>query len=243
MDNARRHPSRMQLQRWFDGEAPDSLDGHLASCPQCLGYLDSLSRIRLAVRSGLGTEAAAAPEAGVAEARTRRHVSAPVLVALPVLLLLAAALVPVLAGVARAHGSAPKASALGSHQRQVAPTTASAAPDDPQDPSADVPKSRSGEGLALFGLSATKTSAGTRPGVASTPDDGTGHGPLTPAIAPLRLAVVVPTEGAASADGAEITQAAQKALAEANASGGVAGVPVQLDTVAAEDAAAVSALA
>jgi len=45
----RRHPSRMELEAWFDGESGDGLGWHISGCPRCLAHVERLSKVRAAV--------------------------------------------------------------------------------------------------------------------------------------------------------------------------------------------------
>ncbi len=82
----------------------------------------------------------------------------------------------------------------------------------------------------------------------SPAQDGTdaGGGPSGFAAPPgrtvLRLGLVVPTRGAAAAEGAEVARTVRRRVGAANAAGGVGGSPVELVVAAAEDPAAVAAL-
>ena len=63
-----------------------------------------------------------------------------------------------------------------------------------------------------------------------------------PVPSPLRLGLVVPTTGSSAREGAEVRQTVRRRVDQANASGGVGGLPVELVVVAAEDEAGVSSL-
>ncbi|HET7489346.1 MAG TPA: hypothetical protein VFJ85_15560 [Acidimicrobiales bacterium] len=58
----------------------------------------------------------------------------------------------------------------------------------------------------------------------------------------LRLGLIVPTKGSMAAEGAQIADVVRQRVAAANAAGGVAGVPVELDMAPAEDPAAIAAM-
>lgn len=253
MRGLRRHPSRVQLETWFDGESAEgSLAWHLATCTSCFRYVDELSRIRAAVRRELRGAAAAGAEAAVgagafeetgddlrallpavppsaARAPRRRALA---LAAVPVVVLLVAGLV---IGVDRAGVRGTLSSALGAATSSTAGTTGRTSGDG-TGTSGSTGSGRSATGGSPAGTTAGGTTARSGNGGAT---GGRGTGPLVG----LRLAVVVPTQGAGAADGTEITQAAQKAVAEADAAGGVNGGQVTLTVVPAENTGAVAALA
>ena len=244
MGGGRRHPSRMQLEAWFDGEAPEGLGWHLVGCASCFAHLSKMARIRAAVRQqarvdvlpgvpASGALAAASPVAPAAPAPLRHGVAlhqvprrAVVLAGVPLVLLLMVALLT--AGVV----PSPLHSALssstghpgGSHALRPAPGTA--------------------PGRATSGTGPATAAAGPGPAVAKAAGGGTpsGAGLFGPADVPLRLAVVVPTQGAEATEGLEVVDAVTQAVSQANAAGGVGGAPVALTVVPAEDAAAVAAL-
>lgn len=255
MRGLRRHPSRVQLELWFDGEAPEGLAWHLATCTSCFRYVDTLSRIRAGVRHGLAGVPGGAgdavsvlggsgfggngsgggagadlhvPAGGLPPHGTRRRAVA--LAAVPAVVLLAA-------------GTAVGIDRAGSHGT-VSATRAGAA-------TSAVTGSHNGRdastGTGHAAQDSTGTAASGVPGTSATGRSGSGTGPAgaraSGSIVGLRLAVVAPTQGADAADGTEVVQAVQKAVAEANASGGVNGGAVQLTVVPAQDAAAVAALA
>jgi hypothetical protein len=239
----------MQLETWFDGESTEALAWHLATCSSCFRYVDKLSRVRAAVRQGMaatpGTTAEGAALGGTgaggtgADLRSRlpqvpsHHPSrrALTLAAVPVVLLLAAGLV---VGVDRGavRGTLSALSGGG------ASTTSAGG------------RAAADGGSATRGTDATNgTTASAPSGTTGSTDagrsgtGGTNGTKSAGSIVGLRLAVVVPTQGPGASDGSAITQAAEKAVAEANASGGVNGGSVQLTVVPAENSAAVAGLA
>ncbi|MDE3085757.1 MAG: hypothetical protein KGJ77_03235 [Acidobacteriota bacterium] len=249
----RRHPSRVQLAAWFDGEAPEGLGWHLVGCASCFAHLRTLAGIRAALRAhavaaALSTAPGALPPrrgpgpaggpdpsrprpsrpAGVAVPHRWRRAGA--LAAVPAVLVLLACLL--VAGVV----PSPLHSTLSSVATH---------------PGA------SGHALGAPGASAGAGTTGPAPPGATAangtgaPSTGSPGGPGAPPgqpgrpgglNGPLRLALVVPTRGAGATEGREVTEAVQKAVALADAAGGVGGAPVALTVVAAEDPAGVSAL-
>jgi hypothetical protein len=241
MRGGRRHPSRMQLEAWFDGElpvdaAPADMSWHLTECPACFRHLETLSRMRVGVRRAAG--APVLPETVPAErlsalataAPPRRHLSR-VLVAVPAAAVLVAAAV-VGTTQLRVHDrlSADHAGAgTSSSAHGASPSATGTKP-------TNAPGSTVGSTQGRSSSSATSVASGapgapTRGLVVNSP------------IGTLTLAVVVPTQGAAAAEGAAITDAVRQAVADANASGGFHGAPVQLTVVPAENSAAVAGLA
>ncbi|MHB8681423.1 MAG: ABC transporter substrate-binding protein [Acidimicrobiales bacterium] len=241
----------MQLEMWFDGEAPEGLGWHLATCTSCFRVVDKLSRIRGAVRdtyagappgvpddrtavpalrsnvlSGSGYGGAGIDEsvlAGLGSAAPTAR-SAPrlrALAAVPVVLLVVAGLV-IGVNASKVHGT------LSAAQNRANTSTAGS--------SAGNAAAGSTSGSNASGTSTRSTGGANHSSSTGSAAGGAVHGVLT-------LAVVVPTQGTAQADGTEITQAVQKAVAEANAAGGVDGSPVQLTIVPAENTGAVAALA
>jgi len=231
----------MQLEAWFDGELPvdaalPDLGWHLTDCPECFRHLETLSRLRVGVRRAGG--APVLPEAVPADRlsplattpSSRRHLPR-ALVAVPAVVVLLAAVV---AGVDH----------VGINGRLSAEHTAGTSA------SSSTRGSSSAGSNATSGSSSTTGSTPARNGTSSSAALASGAPgassksalPNSP-IGALRLAVIVPTQGAAAAEGAEVTDAVRQAVADADASGGVNGVPVQLTVVPAENGAAVAALA
>jgi len=252
----KRHPSPMQLQAWFDGEAVDGIGWHLASCESCFAHVEELARLRNVLRlafADVGDDAGVADDAALAfdsdvdaadfdaaseppsevsrylVARARWRTRA--LVAVPVAVLLVAGLV---LGVSQVPFHGALSSAPG-------PRSGSATGPAGRFGSGDYPVSGLSQGSmggSAGGSAALRTSASSgRSG--SGPAAGLGVG----GVGPLSLAVIVPTQGTDAAQGSQVVEAVREAVHEANASGGVAGTPVQLTVVSAEDPAAVAALA
>ncbi|MHB8328432.1 MAG: ABC transporter substrate-binding protein [Acidimicrobiales bacterium] len=247
----------MQLETWFDGEAPEGLAWHLAACAACFRHVDRLSRVRTAVRQdfapaslretesvpgaalggvGLGGNGPSGPLRTPAARDASSVPTGPQrlrsLVVVPVILLLVAGAI-VGVGESRVHGT----------------LSASRGPGTPNAAGAGV----TGEQAAGTGTGADQSSGGPGPGSAGSATGtasgrggssaGVADGRLPGALGALSLGVVVPTQGTGAADGTEIAQAVRQAVKEANAAGGVGGAPVQLTLVAAEDPSAVAALA
>jgi hypothetical protein len=95
-------------------------------------------------------------------------------------------------------------------------------------------------------LFSTGTEGDTRAPAPPAEDRSTGAEASRPAApgrpGPLRLGLVVPIRGPATAEGTEVSRTVRQRVDAANAAGGVNGMPVELVVVAAEDQAAVSGL-
>jgi hypothetical protein len=231
----------MQLEAWFDGElpvdaAPADLSWHLTDCPVCFRHLETLSRLRVGVRRAAGapvlpeTVPVDAAPAFVSEAPARRHLSR-ALVAVPAVAVLLAA---VLVGMSQVpiNGRLSADHATGPGTSKPAHGGASATGTRTTNGSSSI----AGSTPTRNGSPASSIASGV-PGVSSK--NALANTP----IGALTLAVIVPTQGAAAAEGAEVADAVHQAVAEANSSGGVNGAPVQLSVVPAEDGAAVAGLA
>lgn len=253
MRGLRRHPSRTQLEMWFDGEASDGLAWHVATCTSCFRHVDRLGRIRRAVQGDLapaGTAAPATPALGgaglghvaddrelvgagarrgvLSSARSALQHRGRALIAVPTAAVLLGAGVAV--GITAGHHHGPAPSAPG----QLALGTGAGAPSTTASGGAAGAAGAAAAGAPGTSSGAAHSSSGTSP---------TGVGGGVVRFAALRLGLVVPTQGALAAEGAEVTTAVRDAVNEVNAAGGVGGQPVQLTVVAAEDSAAVAALA
>lgn len=241
----KRHPSQMQLEAWFDGEGPEELGWHLAECRSCFEHVETLAHIRAALRKATADKLLPAPvpepAGGGQEVGSSRRLSNSglrVLAAVPVVVMVLAG---VLIGISQVEfrgtlSSSAGSSGLSSGLAGVAtrPGGGSVAGSG-SDSSVGATSHATGLSWAAAGQRGRLPAAPTAPGFVPL-----GAVPGVPG--PLMLAVIVPTEGTAAAEGTEIADAARKAVAEANDSGGVNGQPVHLDVVSAEDGAAVAAL-
>ncbi|HXW31561.1 MAG TPA: ABC transporter substrate-binding protein, partial [Acidimicrobiales bacterium] len=239
----------MELEAWFDGEGPDGLAWHLSSCRSCFAHVEKMSRLRQAVRVGLGTmspppmppvpapsamvtgrasDTASVPAGAPAGPENhRRHLLA---VGVSVAVVLLAGL---LVGVGRVqlHGrlsssSATKGSSAGGAARHGGTTASTGSAEASAPPAVSSAEAGAGApGNQSPGSNAPRVLFGL-PGQSGA----------------LSLAVIVPTTGPDAALGAQITDAVERAVHEADAAGGVDGAPLQLTVVSAEDSAAVAAL-
>jgi len=251
----KRHPSRMQLQAWFDGEAVDGIGWHLASCESCFAHVEELARLRNVLRlafADVGDAAGVADDAALAldpdfdasdfdmtsepPSEVSRYLvgrarwRARALVAVPVAVLVVAGLV---LGVAQGPFHGTLSSAPGPLSGSTTGPAGFGSGDDP------ISGLFRGSTVGSAGGSAAPRTA------ASSGRSGSGSavGLGVAGVGPLSLAVIVPTQGTDAAQGSQVVEAVREAVHEANTSGGVAGAPVQLTLVSAEDPAAVAALA
>jgi ABC-type branched-subunit amino acid transport system substrate-binding protein len=251
----RRHPSRQDLAAHFDGEDRPGLDDHLAGCARCQAWTGELRRVRAAVRGE--------PLPAAAPARLLRPAWAhPALAAVLVAALLGVAGAAGLFGrddtttlasrgepPAVPSGAAPSTDpasspagaadhppASGAHPAGPSSPSSAAPPPSPA-ASAGHPPSAAGE------PSSPPAASGGNPDPASpSPSVPPKEGAGTPATKPLRLAVVVPAEGFRAGEGADVVEAARRAVAAANRSRGTGGRPVELVAEGAEDRAGIEAL-
>lgn len=230
MSALRRHPSRRDLAARFDGEAMPGVDDHLAGCARCQAWMSELRRVRAAVRGE--------PVPAAAPARLLRPAWAhPTFAVMLVVALLGVAGVAGLFGrndttTLASRGIPPAVPA------ETAPslTPAPDAPGDTGHPPASGAHPAAGSSspssesppASEAGPAAGPPSKAGDPG--SPPAAGRGNpdpappaapaqaGSATPAPTPLRLAVVVPREGFRSGEGADVVEAARRAVAAANRS-------------------------
>jgi hypothetical protein len=228
----RPHPREQDLGAWFDGEGGDRVGAHVLGCNRCQRYVSELSRLRswlraqpfVAMATPSESDDAGATAGGDRPVRGRSGV------------VLVAALVS--AFVLIAERTEPPVPLQASSPTTVAraATTSSTAPETSSDLDVDV---TTGAGGAL---------ASPAPPPSSTPDPTSVAGqalararePVPPA--PLRLGLIVPTTGTMAAEGKHVAEVVRQRVVAANAAGGVGGLPVQLETAAAEDADAVASL-
>jgi len=230
----RRHPRGTDLGAWFDGEAADRVGTHVARCHRCQRRVAELGRVRSWLRAQpfvAMTDAAGEPP------QPRRPLWRPVAVAAAVV---AAALT---VGGGDQAPSSPGSAALG---RAPAagdgdPAGAGATPSpEPPGPAAAPPGSAP-PAVAPPPLAAVVPAAPPADQPTPTVPALSSEAPVP--TGPLRLGLVVPARGPQAAEGAAIERVVRQQVAAANSAGGVAGFPVELVVVAAEDAAAVARLA
>ncbi|MGI8684187.1 MAG: hypothetical protein ACR2MO_03675 [Acidimicrobiales bacterium] len=227
----RAHPGKLALGAWFDGEGPDRVGAHVLRCSRCQRHVSELSRLRSWLRAqpffAMGEDDLVDDE--VPPARGKKPIV--VLAALLATFLVVAdkAEVP-----RQLTASAPRATtttAAPPVAEEPPPTTAAAAEEPAPGPTESPP--------AVDDAARARASA---PDAGSVSEQALARSRQPSEPQPLRLGVIVPTRGTMAAEGAEVTEVVRQRVAAANAAGGVAGVPVELDVAAAEDAAAVAAL-
>lgn len=229
----RAHPGQLELGAWFDGEGKDRVGSHVVRCGRCQRHVSELSRLRSWLRAQpfVAMGDGATPAGDTAPPRGRRSVVAIAVLVVAFLVVADRPEVPrqLTASAPRVTTSttAAAAPAVGT----VPPTTA--APESPAParrptpaptaaPSPSVPPTAESNSVAEQALARSRQP--------SAPN-------------PLRLGLVVPSRGTMASEGAEITDVVRQQVAAANAAGGVAGLPIELDVAPAEDQAAVAALA
>lgn len=217
-----RHPRKIDLATWFDGEGSDRVGGHVLRCHRCQRHVDELARLRSWLRAQpfvamRDPDDAPSPVPGRRRAR-RPLVAAAALVA-TVVIVAESADAP--SGVDMASPSATTTMVERADRITVVDV-----PDDDVRPV----------------VSELATPERT-PGPPDPPAPSPGTRPRQTTVAnPLRLGLIVPTTGAQAAEGAEVAAVVRQRVDAANAAGGVAGVPVELATAPAENPAAVAQL-
>ncbi len=222
-----RHPRALDIAAWFDGEGRANVGSHVARCSSCRHRVDRLAEVRSWVRSQ-PLYSMGAPEA-VSELpqRPRRAVA----IALAVATLALAIAVPRLSNPDTEMSSA----------RRRAPDRAPA----PVDPAplllpAELPLPLPIPPIDTFPLEHAPALAARADLAAAPPSSG----PRAAAgrDRALRLGLVVPQVGPRAAEGDEVEGVVRDRVQVGNAEGGVAGFPIELTVVPAEDAAAVQAM-
>lgn len=206
----RRHPSALELGAWFDRESCEHVGPHLAECNRCRGAIHRLRRVRAALR-GQPSPPPLPALLGLKGAR-RWQPAVPSLAILIVLGLATAVLLPV--------------ERIGNGSRSY-----EAQSEGPASPAGSGQPAQPGE--AASGGEATLSQPS--PPVAPSRN----HSTLPPkknARRALRLGVAVPTTGSSAEEGTEVLDAVRRAIAGANAAGGVGGRPVEMVALPAETA-------
>lgn len=218
----RPHPRKQELGAWFDGEGRDRVGAHVLGCNRCQRYVSELSRLRswLRVQPFVAMTDQVEDEPVPAAARARRP------------LVLVAALLTAFVVVAD-RGQAPVPLQASS------PTTTTSRPSttvaEAREPAAaDTP--------APTELAATSPSTSAAPPTNSVSSQALARAREPSSPKPLRLGLIVPTTGTMAAEGRDVVDVVRQRVAAANTAGGVAGLPVELEVAAAENAEAVAAL-
>ena len=217
-----RHPRKIDLATWFDGEGSDRVGGHVLRCHRCQRHVDELARLRSWLRAQPFV-AMRDPDDAPSPVPGRRRARRP---------LVAAAALAATVMVVAESGDAPSglnAASSGTTTTVVERTDRITIVDVPEDDVRPV-------------VSELVTPDST-PGSATPPASSPNARPRQTTVAnPLRLGLIVPTTGALAAEGAEVTAVVRQRVDAANAAGGVAGVPIALATAPAEDPEAVTRL-
>jgi ABC-type branched-subunit amino acid transport system substrate-binding protein len=216
-----RHPRKIDLATWFDGEGSDRVGGHVLRCHRCQRHVDELARLRSWLRAQPFV-AMRDPDDAPSPVRERRRARRP---------LVAAAALAATVMVVAESGDAPSglnAASSGTTTTVVERTDRITVVDVPDDDVRPV----------ISELATPESTPGSAP-----PASSANARPRQTTVAnPLRLGLIVPTTGALAAEGAEVTAVVRQRVDAANAAGGVAGVPIELATAPAENPDAVSKL-
>ncbi|HVL92451.1 MAG TPA: hypothetical protein VM264_03825 [Acidimicrobiales bacterium] len=231
----RPHPRGVDLGAWFDGEGPDRVGSHVARCHRCQRRVSEFGRVRSWLRA---QPFVAMTEAGE-EPRQPRRLWRPIAVAAAVL----TGVLFVSDGEDGARG--PGSVALGGDGAPAGGSTGEGASPG-RGGQAPAPAVEAVPGPTLDGAfdpggRLPPTTAPSPPNSPSVPSLSPDATPVP--AGPLRLGLVVPTRGAQAAEGATVERIVRQRVVAANTAGGVAGFPVELVVVPAEDAAAVQGLA
>lgn len=225
------HPRKIELSAWFDGEGRDRVGAHVLRCGRCQRHVSELSRLRSWLRAqpfvAMGdAEVEVSAEPSPPGARARHPVM------LVTALVAAFVLVSDRAEPRRALHTASPA------------TTAAPAPT----PSTTVEDGGLRVADLLPEASEPATAESPPPSAAPSParsvaGQGLARSREPAGATPLRLGLIVPGAGVMAAEGDEVENVVRQRVSAANAAGGVAGLPVELEVAPAEDAAAVAAMA
>ena len=219
-----RHPGRLDLAAWFDGEGRDEITTHVADCRHCRTRVAELRRVRATVRG----------EPIGPRAPLIRRVPVPLLMVPAAVIALVVALLP--------GSPAPTTTVVGGGIDQVDvgrvetaspffPPTTGAATGRPRATAAVAPSRPAG--------GSTTTAAGDGDGDTSIADSADNS---FSDLGPLRIGLVIPKSGPLADEGRDTLRAVTQAVAAANAAGGARGHAVELETAPAENADAVATL-
>lgn len=217
----RPHPRKQELGAWFDGEGRDRVGAHVLGCNRCQRYVSELSRLRSWLRVQPFVAMTDQPDGAAADraARSRRP-----------LVLVAALLVAFVLVVDRTEAPIPL--------QASSPTTTTA----PSTTVAESPSSAPVDDTGSGELAATTPSTSTAPSTNSVSSQALARAREPSSPRPLRLGLIVPTTGTMAAEGKDVVSVVRQRVENANAGGGVAGLPVELEVAPAESAEAVAAL-
>jgi ABC-type branched-subunit amino acid transport system substrate-binding protein len=218
----RPHPRKQELGAWFDGEGRDRVGAHVLGCNRCQRYVSELSRLRSWLRVQPFVAMTDQPDetAAVPAGRGRRP-----------LVLVAALLTAFVLVAERAEAPIPL--------QASSPTTTTTRPSTTV---AEAPSTAPADVDGSSELTATTPSTSTAPSTNSVSSQALARAREPSSPKPLRLGLIVPTTGTMAAEGKDVVAVVRQRVASANAAGGVAGLPVELEVAAAESAEAVAAL-
>ncbi|HUR17344.1 MAG TPA: ABC transporter substrate-binding protein [Acidimicrobiales bacterium] len=219
-----RHPHKLAIAAWFDGEGSESVGGHVARCGRCRRYAADLARVRSWLRA---QPFVAMTDEEVDEPRRSRHVWRPLMVA--ALLLFAYLIAPDRGDGGLDRSSRDRLGALGENSSDVGSPPPSAVPDTAGSAATD----------ARISPSAARGATGS----AAKQEEALGLARSAAGNSPLKLGLVVPMSGPLAREGLEVRDVVQRRVQAANTSGGVAGVPIELIVAPAEDGQAIAAMA
>lgn len=222
-----RHPHKLAIAAWFDGEGSESVGAHVARCNRCRRHAADLARVRSWLRA---QPFVAMTEDEADEPTGSRHRWRPVMVA--ALLIFAYLVGPNRAGNLLDRSPRSPLGALG--DGRSGSSFPPALPSGNPAGGAAEPAERVSPAPAA-GPGGADGTAGTR-----APEGGSRR---TSPVVPLQLGLVIPTSGPLAREGIEVRDVVQRRVEAANNSGGVAGVRVELVVTPAEDRAAIDAMA
>lgn len=219
----RPHPRKQDLGAWFDGEGMDRVGAHVLGCSRCQRHTSELSRLRSWLRAQPFV-AMGEPDAAAAVPTTPARRPFVLVAVLLVTFLLVAD-----------RGEVP------GRMQAAPPTTTTGPATDSSDPSAGAGSASQQPGSSE--LAAPETAPSTAAPENSVSSQALARARRPSPSPPLRLGLIVPASGSMAAEGKDVAAVVRQRVAAANTAGGVAGLPVELQVAAAEDAEAVAALA
>lgn len=225
-----RHPHKLALGAWFDGEGSERVGSHVARCGRCRARVSEFARVRSWLRA---QPFVAMTDDAVVDHPARRRWR-PVVVA--ALLLFAYLALP---GRGRSGDGIPAGGSLSAQGGDQPGQSAGPGTAEPGTSSA-------GGGSTAPGGGPDGSAGATSAERAAQPRGAGASGVAAqrpPWSSPLKLGLVVPTSGPLAREGSEVREVVARRVAAANSSGGVAGVPIELVVAPAEDPAALEAMA
>lgn len=226
----RAHPGKLALGAWFDGEGPDRVGAHVLRCSRCQRHVSELSRLRSWLR--------AQPFVAMGEDDMVREEAPPSRGKKPIVVL--AALMAAFLVVADKADVPRQLTASAPSTTTTTGAGAPAAEEPPVTVVAEAPVAEPEAAPVVDDTPRLQPPSTSDAGTVSQQALARAREPSAPQ--PLRLGVIVPTRGTMAAEGNAVAEVVRQRVAAANSAGGVAGVPVEFEVAAAEDADAVAAL-